>query len=179
VQELGAVMRSLGQDPSESELQDIINEVDTGNDGAIEVNGVTTHFYVFIWIPSCIAKTDLNAEFIATMARKAKDVDTEQEIYEAFRVFDRDNNGFICAVELGQVMAAIGERLTDDEIREIIRQADTDGDGRISCTSTSPLIYRALNLTRYMVCRRGVCSPDEAEMMNRIGCTYAVVGAAY
>jgi calmodulin len=40
-QELGAVMRSLGQNPSESELQDVINEVDTGNDGAIEIDGVT------------------------------------------------------------------------------------------------------------------------------------------
>jgi calmodulin len=34
-------MRSLGQNPSESELQDVINEVDTGNDGAIEIDGVT------------------------------------------------------------------------------------------------------------------------------------------
>lgn len=37
--ELGTVMRSLGQNPSEAELQDMINEVDTGNDGAIEFSG--------------------------------------------------------------------------------------------------------------------------------------------
>ncbi|KAH8804344.1 hypothetical protein F5884DRAFT_822452 [Xylogone sp. PMI_703] len=109
IQELGAVMRSLGQNPSESELQDLLNEVDTGNDGAIEF-----------------------PEFIAMMARKTKEVDAEQEILEAFKVFDRDNNGFICATELRHVMAAIGEKLTDTDINEMIRATDKDGDGRIS-----------------------------------------------
>jgi calmodulin len=37
--ELGEVMRSLGQDASESELQDMINEIDTDNDGTIDFSG--------------------------------------------------------------------------------------------------------------------------------------------
>ena len=37
--ELSIVMRSLGQDASESELQDLINEVDTDNDGTIDFTG--------------------------------------------------------------------------------------------------------------------------------------------
>ena len=38
--ELGTVMRSLGQNPSESELQDMINEVDADNNGTIDFPGM-------------------------------------------------------------------------------------------------------------------------------------------
>lgn len=34
-------------------------------------------------------------------------------------------------------MTSIGEKLTDDEVDEMIREADQDGDGRIDCTSSS------------------------------------------
>lgn len=78
-------------------------------------------------------------EFLTMMARKMKDTDSEEEIREAFKVFDRDNNGFISAAELRHVMTSIGEKLTDDEVDEMIREADQDGDGRIDCQiSTSP-----------------------------------------
>ncbi len=70
------------------------------------------------------------------MARKMKDTDSEEEIREAFKVFDRDNNGFISAAELRHVMTSIGEKLTDDEVDEMIREADQDGDGRIDCESS-------------------------------------------
>ncbi|KAL2888175.1 AP-1 complex subunit gamma-1 [Ceratocystis lukuohia] len=106
--ELGTVMRSLGQNPSESELQDMINEVDADNNGTIDF-----------------------PEFLTMMARKMKDTDSEEEIREAFKVFDRDNNGFISAAELRHVMTSIGEKLTDEEVDEMIHEADEDGDGRI------------------------------------------------
>ena len=107
-QELGTVMRSLAQNPSESELQDMINEVDTNSDGNIDFS-----------------------EFLAMMTRKMKDTDTESEIREAFKVFDRDNNGFISTAELRQVMTSIGEKLTENEVDEMIREVDQNGDGRI------------------------------------------------
>ncbi|KAJ5427821.1 calmodulin [Penicillium cf. griseofulvum] len=97
-----------GSEPSESELQDMINEVDADNNGTIDF-----------------------PEFLTMMARKMKDTDSEEEIREAFKVFDRDNNGFISAAELRHVMTSIGEKLTDDEVDEMIREADQDGDGRI------------------------------------------------
>ena len=75
----------------------------------------------------------LHTEFLTMMARKMKDTDSEEEIREAFKVFDRDNNGFISAAELRHVMTSIGEKLTDDEVDEMIREADQDGDGRIDC----------------------------------------------
>ena len=121
-------MRSLGQNPSESELQDMINEVDADNNGTIDF-----------------------PEFLTMMARKMKDTDSEEEIREAFKVFDRDNNGFISAAELRHVMTSIGEKLTDDEVDEMIREADQDGDGRIDCTSYSLfLLLPFLSLLRLL-----------------------------
>lgn len=84
----------------------------------------------------CSVWTDALAEFLTMMARKMKDTDSEEEIREAFKVFDRDNNGFISAAELRHVMTSIGEKLTDDEVDEMIREADQDGDGRIDCEWT-------------------------------------------
>lgn len=80
------------------------------------------------------------------MARKMKDTDSEEEIREAFKVFDRDNNGFISAAELRHVMTSIGEKLTDDEVDEMIREADQDGDGRIDCMWTWPFSPSNLKL---------------------------------
>uniref|UniRef100_A0A672RFZ6 Calmodulin n=1 Tax=Sinocyclocheilus grahami TaxID=75366 RepID=A0A672RFZ6_SINGR len=90
--ELGTVMRSLGQNPTEAELQDMINEVDADGNGTIDF-----------------------PEFLTMMARKMKDTDSEEEIREAFRVFDKDGNGYISAAELRHVMTNLGEKLTDEE----------------------------------------------------------------
>lgn len=61
-----------------------------------------------------------------------KDTDTEEELIEAFKVFDRDGNGFISAAELRHVMTNLGEKLTEEEVDEMIREADIDGDGQIN-----------------------------------------------
>ncbi|CAL4946913.1 unnamed protein product [Urochloa decumbens] len=107
--ELGTVMRSLGQNPTEEELQDMINEVDADGNGTIDF-----------------------PEFLGLMARRMRDSDSVEELREAFRVFDKDQNGFITAAELRHVMANLGERLTDAEVGEMVREADGDGDGSIN-----------------------------------------------
>ena len=50
--------------------------------------------------------------FLTIMARKMKDTDTEEDIIEAFRVFDKDGSGVISAAELRHVMTNLGEKLT-------------------------------------------------------------------
>ncbi|CAD6236292.1 unnamed protein product [Miscanthus lutarioriparius] len=107
--ELGTVMRSLGQNPTEAELQDMIAEVDSNGSGTIDPQ-----------------------EFLGLMARRTKDTESEEELREAFRVFDKDQNGFISAVELRHVMTNLGEKLSDEEVSEMIREADVDGDGNIN-----------------------------------------------
>ena len=66
------------------------------------------------------------------MANKLKDEDSEEEIREAFRIFDKDGNGFVSPAELRHVLSNIGEKLTDEEIDEMIIEADVDGDGLIN-----------------------------------------------
>ena len=78
-------MRSLGQNPTEAELQDMVNEVDADGNGTIDF-----------------------PEFLTMMARKMRDTDGEEEIKEAFKVFDKDGNGYISAAELRHVMTNLG-----------------------------------------------------------------------
>ena len=66
------------------------------------------------------------------MAKKMKDTDSEEELKSAFKVFDRDNTGFITGPNLRVVMTNLGEKLTDEEVEEMIREADADGDGLIN-----------------------------------------------
>ena len=57
----------------------------------------------------------------------------EKETREAFKVFDKDGSGTISTDELRQVMKSLGENLTEDEIEEMVREADSDGNGVIDC----------------------------------------------
>merc|ERR1712232_1017619 len=89
--------------------QDMINEVDADGNGTIDF-----------------------LEFLPLMARKMNDTDTEEKLIEAFKVFDRDCNGFISAAELRHGMTNLGEKLTDEEVDEMVREADVDGDEQIN-----------------------------------------------
>ena len=82
-------MRSLGQNPTEAELREMIQEVDADGNGTIDFG-----------------------EFLTMMARKMRDTDSEEEIKEAFKVFDKDGNGYISAAELRHVMTNLGLFLT-------------------------------------------------------------------
>ncbi|KAJ6324125.1 hypothetical protein OIU76_011426 [Salix suchowensis] len=77
VEELATVIRSLDQNPTEEELQDMISEVDSDGNGTIEF-----------------------AEFLNLMAKKMQETDVEEELKEAFKVFDKDQNGYISANEV-------------------------------------------------------------------------------
>jgi Ca2+-binding EF-hand superfamily protein len=65
-------------------------------------------------------------------AAKEKDGNAEEEMLEAFKVFDSDGNGVISADELRQIMNNLGEKLTEEEVEEMVKEADIDGDGEIN-----------------------------------------------
>ena len=56
----------------------------------------------------------------------------EEEMKVAFKMFDKDKNGYIERDELKQMMTKLGEKLTDGEIDEMMKEADTDNDGRVN-----------------------------------------------
>ncbi|XP_066911055.1 uncharacterized protein [Clytia hemisphaerica] len=105
--DLITVMRSLGKNPTEDEIDDMINEVDTDGNGVID----------FI-------------EFLEMMAKMSTDVD--ETIKEAFYIFDSDGSGAISSEEFRKVMMTLGAQMTDEEVTEIIEEVDVDGDGQIN-----------------------------------------------
>ncbi|CAJ2631499.1 unnamed protein product [Trifolium pratense] len=104
----GTAMRSLGENPTLEELQIMVNEVDTDGNGTIEFG-----------------------EFLNFMARKMKETEAEDELKEAFWVFDKDKDGYISPNELRSVLRIIGEKVTEEELEQMIKTADLDGDGLI------------------------------------------------
>ena len=57
---------------------------------------------------------------------------SDEEILEAFKAFDLDKNNYVGAAEIRHVLINIGEQVTDEEVDEMIRMVDTDGDGQVS-----------------------------------------------
>ena len=103
-------MNSMGQKPTLQELHDMINEVDQDGNGSIEFE-----------------------EFITLMAKKAKSgMEAEEELLLAFQVFDKDDSGTISSDELKQVMAALSPGLTEEDLEEMVKEVDQDGDGEVS-----------------------------------------------
>jgi calmodulin len=108
VDELRTVVEQLGHQVTDEEIRAMIAEVDADGSGTIDF-----------------------AEFLSLMAFRLMLNDNEDEILEAFKVFDKDGNGKLSAVELKAVLTTLGEKLTPSECDEIIRLADTDGDGQV------------------------------------------------
>ncbi|XP_074590154.1 calmodulin-1-like [Curcuma longa] len=121
LEELGTVIKALGQRPSEEELREMIQEVDADGNGTIELG-----------------------EFLNLMAKKVKETNVEEELKEAFKVFDKDQNGFISASELRNGMINLGEKLSDEEVEQMIREADLDGDGQVNYEEFVRMIMMAV-----------------------------------
>ncbi|KXJ22226.1 Calmodulin [Exaiptasia diaphana] len=109
IQELGTVMRNLGQNPTDDEIKEMIKDVDKDGSGCIDFD-----------------------EFLKLMANRTKGVSYEDELKAAFKIFDADGNGSITVAELKQVLDNLGERLSEEEVGEMIKEADTDGDGTVN-----------------------------------------------
>ncbi|KAK4101227.1 EF-hand [Parathielavia hyrcaniae] len=123
--ELGQVMRELGLKPSDDELRDLVNEADLNSDGVISFD-----------------------EFLALMSQTVRELDTEQELLNAFQVFDKDGSGTISSDELRNVLKSLGENLTDAELDEMIKLADRNGDGSIDCNMLTATDHEFANIMK-------------------------------
>eukprot|EP00812_Abedinium_dasypus_P012257 NODE_5786_length_555_cov_252.408000.p1 GENE.NODE_5786_length_555_cov_252.408000~~NODE_5786_length_555_cov_252.408000.p1 ORF type:complete len:149 (-),score=28.93 NODE_5786_length_555_cov_252.408000:10-456(-) len=106
--ELGMVMRSLGQNPSEAKLKEMIDEFDADGHGRISL-----------------------PNFLILMARKMDGVDAQADLIRAFEFFDRDGSGHVSAIELRRVLTGLGDRLTDEAVDEMIQEASPDSNDQI------------------------------------------------
>merc|ERR1711934_194266 len=108
--DMGTVLRSLGQNPTEAELAALMEEVDKDKSGTIEFE-----------------------EFIDLMARTNKTHEQmEEEIKNAFLTFDADGSGFITREELVETLTTMGDPVDEETINGMIAEADLDGDGKIN-----------------------------------------------
>jgi len=71
-------------------------------------------------------------EFLKMMTHKILNRDPKDEILKAFRLFDDDETGKISFKNLKRVAKELGERMTDEELQEMIDEADRDGDGEVN-----------------------------------------------
>ena len=71
-------------------------------------------------------------EFLEAMTHKILNRDAMDEILKAFRLFDDDETGKISFKNLKRVAKELGERMTDEELQEMIDEADRDGDGEVN-----------------------------------------------
>ena len=106
---VGTIMRSLGQSPTENELQNIIDEVDADKSGCMDFS-----------------------EFLAMMADHMKEeTDTIGDICTAFKAFDESGKGVISVEKLKHVLTNLGDALNDEELEELIKSADSESSGLV------------------------------------------------
>ena len=70
--------------------------------------------------------------FISIINRKEKDIDNEEEVIKAFKVFDKEGNGLININDLKNIMINVGNAISEKEINDLLMEADLDMDGFIN-----------------------------------------------
>ena len=106
--ELGNLMRILGAAPSNLELETIIQNLESNNHKLISFE-----------------------KFIVIFQKKLESQDSEEDIINEFRKLDKENNGTISENDLRNLMSNYDNPLSDEEIEEIIQEANVDSNGNI------------------------------------------------
>ncbi len=71
-------------------------------------------------------------EFIHMMTKtQLKPLSQEEELRKTFNIFDINGDGLISHDEIKKTMLHLGENISDKEVREMIKAADKNGDGKI------------------------------------------------
>lgn len=106
--QLKFAMRALGFEPKKEEIKRITEEYD--KDGFI-----------------------MSQDFNNLMVKRFTEKNINEEIMKAFQLFDRDSTGKITFNDLKRVSSELGEKISDEELLEMIEEADLDGDKAVDC----------------------------------------------
>ncbi|CAH8312138.1 unnamed protein product [Eruca vesicaria subsp. sativa] len=111
--ELNDSLKNLGIIIPETELWQMIDKIDVNGDGCVDIEEF--------------------GELYKTIMVEDEDEIGEEDMKEAFNVFDRNGDGFITVDELKAVLSSLGlkQGKTLEECRKMIIQVDVDGDGRV------------------------------------------------
>ncbi|EDX03802.1 troponin C [Drosophila sechellia] len=108
---LKTILNSMGQMFDDSELQALIDDNDPEDTGKVNFDGfcsIAAHFL-----------EEEDAEAI------------QKELKEAFRLYDREGNGYITTSTLKEILAALDDKLSSSDLDGIIAEIDTDGSGTV------------------------------------------------
>jgi len=107
--EMRVAMKALGFEPKEEEIQHMIADVDEDGNATVEYD-----------------------EFYKMIEKKILSRDPKDEIEKAFKLYDHDGAGFIDHAKLKRVAKHLGEKMNDEDIQDMIDEADRDQDGKVS-----------------------------------------------
>ena len=110
--ELGAMMRSFGENPTEDDLNELMKELDADGSEVLE-------FKEFLTLMEKSNRLDV------MMKRKLKDQQVE-EIKQKFLKFDDDQDGAIDIRELRNVIESLGQTPTEEELQALLDELDSD-----------------------------------------------------
>ncbi|XP_058452494.1 troponin C isoform X1 [Malaya genurostris] len=109
---ISTILDTLGQKFDEGELQDLIEQEDPEETGKVSFDG-------FANIASNFLIEDEDAEAM------------EKELKEAFRLYDREGNGYITTSTLKEILAALDDKLSNEDLDGMINEIDADGSGTV------------------------------------------------
>ncbi|XP_008469064.1 troponin C [Diaphorina citri] len=108
---ISTILNTMGQLFDDTELQALIDENDPDATGKVNFDGfcrIATHF---------LEEDDAEA--------------MQEELKEAFRLYDREGNGYITTATLREILAALDDKLNPEDLDGIIQEIDTDGSGTV------------------------------------------------
>ncbi|KAF8968195.1 hypothetical protein BGZ46_010930 [Entomortierella lignicola] len=108
---LGDLLRSVGQNPTQAEIQELSAQADPSATGVVSYDTFTK---------------------IALRIDGYKPAGTVDQLIDGFKTFDPENTGYIPAAELRHVLTSMGEVLSDAEVDAFLSGAAVDKDGRVN-----------------------------------------------
>jgi len=118
-EELGYVLRSMGHNPSQKQLSEL-----TANCSD----------------PTHISRADMTRVTLA--APKAPSSGYEKDLVEAFRVFDRDDNGLITENDIRVIFTTLGEVISLEEVNSLLEQVQIDDNGKVKYTEFVKMLLK-------------------------------------
>ena len=107
--ELKELMKETTSNLTEADLQDLLNDTDMNEKGQIK-------FQTYVEIVNKINKKN----------------DSEDELIQAFKIFDKDDSGLISAKKIMDVFIKIDDKLKEEEVLQMIKEFDIDQDGYLN-----------------------------------------------
>jgi len=108
---IATILNTLGHNFVDEELQALIEGHDKEKTGKINF--------------------DAFSEIAGHFLEEEDDEAMLQELKEAFRLYDREGNGYITTKTLREILQALDDKLGPDDLDGIIQEIDTDGSGTV------------------------------------------------